>query len=155
MTWDLMWNAGLSLRFHLGHISLVVFHIKKEIRDLKIHHFCVQAWVNYPYASCLLPRKNRQTTQLKVDAIHYHFWELTVKFRITTWQTCSSTRTRREKWCILRSQLWDTTYLQNQKKDPENRERDRFHFNHRLKRRNYLAKHNKDYHVLLSKLSST
>ena len=32
---------------------------------------------------------------------HYHIWEIVVTFCITTWQTCASTCTRREKRCIL------------------------------------------------------
>ena len=37
---------------------------------------------------------------------HYHFWKVMITFCKTTWQTSLSTRTRRDKWCILlRSQL--------------------------------------------------
>jgi len=37
---------------------------------------------------------------------HYHIWEIMVTFCITTWQTRTSTRTRREKRFILRSLLF-------------------------------------------------
>ena len=49
---------------------------------------------------------------------HYHIWEIVVTFCITTWQTCSFTRTWGEKCCILRSlissynrQLWTSWKL--------------------------------------------
>lgn len=121
---------SLSLSLRLGNFSFVVFTVilrksfiwfwrytVSHIRDLKIHCFHVQVWV--------LPIRVLPLTLEKRVHYHYHVWENIVKFCITMWQTCSSTpNTHREKRCILRSLMWDTMCLQNQKEDPQNRDRE-------------------------------